>query len=440
MFSRLLFKTALFFLGFYLAIFVVLGIFSTASAQASAPYVETNDCFSLFLDEEGAPLEMILRTLAIANNYDLVVKDLPKETIYASVNCKSPSEAYKAYTDIYNLCTEDLQNGFLVVSPCEKNEVIPNAVSVSGRPSDLFQVPNPLDISGNEDVSFSGDLSTGYLKISGNDIWLPLDDERRSNAGTPEASDSPRATAKVEKTRANRTLAPISAPSLGTARPNRLITFKLRIFQIADNSSLALGFDWDQGIVSPASALVEAGKNITDSFFPSEDIDNAIKFLERNGVAERVEEFSIFGSEGHVSRFQNGGSLNVSLVGAGQNNIERTFNYGFTLEVEPERVYSQTPENDKIGLGLVISDSAPVSATDPNLLNLSNREVSSYVQVACGTSIILNSLFSRRGENSASGIPIASSIPYVGYAFGYSQDTFARTTLVQTLDSNSRPA
>jgi general secretion pathway protein D len=72
-----------------------------------------------------------------------------------------------------------------------------------------------------------------------------------------------------------------------------------------------------------------------------------------------------------------------------------------------------------------ISDSLP-SSTGSNP-DISRRSASTTVMVQSGSTMLLGGLFEDRANNNSSGLPILSSIPVIGGAFG-SQGWFSEKT------------
>jgi hypothetical protein len=204
---------------------------------------------------------------------------------------------------------------------------------------------------------------------------------------------------------------------------------RLRVLELNETRGAQLGINWEGRTFETASALVQGARYMLAGFFPSPLLDDTIRFLEREGVARRLDDLALTTVSRQMVTFQSGGSINVQLVGSGAQNIQRSFNYGLRLGITPERL-----DGDVIQLAYTFSDTDPGNTTDPSLITLASRDVSSVVHVRCGYSTVLASLGSIRHSGEGSGLPVASRITGAGYLAGAGSDSEHVSTLVLTLD------
>lgn len=207
---------------------------------------------------------------------------------------------------------------------------------------------------------------------------------------------------------------------------------RIRLLEVADNASGTVGVDWSSGLLSTViGAAAGAAAGVLPSFVPS-DLSRTVSALESRGLARKLDDVRLVLTDGSPTVFRSGGSLQLSLVGGGDTKIERTLQYGLTLNLTP------TPEVDgSLSVAVNADLSSPVSVSNPQLLDLTTRAVQSSVTAAPGRGVVLAAFASTRDEGTVSGLPGLSSVPGVSVLAGRTSSTAARTTVIVTLEMES---
>lgn len=205
------------------------------------------------------------------------------------------------------------------------------------------------------------------------------------------------------------------------------VRYRLRIVQLDETRAASLGIDWAGRAFETASLLAGGVALVELGFMPSPALDDVLIFLEREGIATRLEDLELGGILGRPVTFDRGGSINVSLPSEG-GGIQRSFTYGLQVTVTGER------HGDGLLLEYVISDSNPSNVADPENIQLTATSTRSVTRAGCGESVVLASLYSARDEGQGSALPVIGRVPGVGYLGGVGTDTIGRVAVVVTLD------
>lgn len=200
---------------------------------------------------------------------------------------------------------------------------------------------------------------------------------------------------------------------------------RLRVVQIDERRALELGINWRGGVFATAGAILGAGQLIAGGVIPGAVFDRIVSFLETEGVALRLEDVSLATIAGVPVAFNRGGSLNVTL--ARETSVERSFSYGLGLTVTPERL------GDVFLLAYRFDDSSP-GATSPELIELAATTSRGSVLAGCGETVVLASSVTMREVGEGAGLPVAASVPGLGYLAGSRSDRVTLGSFVITLE------
>jgi hypothetical protein len=204
---------------------------------------------------------------------------------------------------------------------------------------------------------------------------------------------------------------------------------RLRVIEIAEQDGVSLGFDWQGGVFDTVAALVVGDYAAVARRLVSGEITAAIRFLESEGIGRRIDDLRVRAVPGIPALFRSGGDVTVNLVGAGNENISRTYGYGLSLSVTAgERSEGGVP------LAVSIDASSPVNVSRPDLLTMSRRTVDSRVHLDCGEAVVLGSLFRLSEDYAGQGLPGVAEVPGLGFAFGTLGHNRSATSLVLTLE------
>lgn len=205
------------------------------------------------------------------------------------------------------------------------------------------------------------------------------------------------------------------------------VAVRLRVVEFAENSGITAGLELRSQAFSDLVAYAFGDGFAAYRLLTSELVDS-LRLAESSGVGRKLDDISVTGVVGIPLLFQAGGNINVNLVGAGQENISAVYAYGLNLGV------TVTKQADSYVLDYNLQSSAPVSASDPELITLASRSVSSKVMVGCAESVVIAGFRQDYQDTTGSGLPGLGSLPGLGYAFASANVTETRTTLLLTLE------
>lgn len=211
------------------------------------------------------------------------------------------------------------------------------------------------------------------------------------------------------------------------AAPLEAVRYRLRVVQLDETRAASLGIDWAGRAFETASLLAGGWLVAKTGMIPSPQLDDVIVFLEREGVAMRLEDLELGGVLGRPVTFNRGGSINVSLPSEG-GGIQRTYSYGLQVTVTGHR------EGGGLLLDYVVTDSNPSNVTDPMNVQLTSTDTRAAVLAECGQSVVLASLYSERDEGQGAALPVVGRVAALGYFGGVGSDSLGRVAVVLTLD------
>jgi type II secretory pathway component GspD/PulD (secretin) len=202
-------------------------------------------------------------------------------------------------------------------------------------------------------------------------------------------------------------------PSLDSAQPQ--VNVQVRIQEITTSAAENLGIDLKAGLGNFATTLLNGGLNFVfdaQQAISGLNIGATLDTLEEQKLSRRVDDANITVANNLPGFIQSGGTILVLLPGA-EENIERVIEYGVRITVTP-----RITADNRITLQVEAQLDEPKGAvTNPNLLELTNRKVTTTVTVEPGQTVLLGGLFSNRFNSTTVGVPILSSIPLIGDAF-----------------------
>lgn len=204
---------------------------------------------------------------------------------------------------------------------------------------------------------------------------------------------------------------------------------RVRILELADNASTSAGVDWSKGLLGTllgAAAGYAAG--VVPTFAPA-DLTRTVSALEARGLARKLDDVRLILTDGTPTAFRSGGNLQLNLLGAGDQKIERQVQYGLGLNLA-----SQTEPDGSVSVVAAADLSSPVSVSNPQLLDLATRSINGAVTLRPGAGAVLAAFTSMRDEGDGSGLPGLNRVPVVGLLAGRSSSTATRTTVVVTLE------
>ena len=314
------------------------------------------------------PLEQVLQVLARVVGYEAVVSGVTGITVNPPLVISSSGGLVDIYASLYNLCAYN-QDNFLVIQPssgtCQRNnELLPNPVVVAAGVNVAESVGSGLSTT-SQDVSVTSE---------------PFE-------------------------------------------PKQSYKLTFTVLLLNQQKAVSLGIDW-QNFISTASELVLGYKYISSGYFPRPEFEKLLSFLEQEGVSSRRDDLDLYTFDGQEVTYNRGGSLNVSLVSAGQENIDKSLQYGLIVTVTPEM------QDDNILLKYSYSDIDTGSIQDASLINLASITTSSSIYIPCDSSTVLTSFTSKRDDIQGSGLPAFSEIPLAGFLAGQASQTIQKNAYI----------
>jgi type II secretory pathway component GspD/PulD (secretin) len=221
-------------------------------------------------------------------------------------------------------------------------------------------------------------------------------------------------------------------PSLDSAQPQ--VNVQVRIQEITTSAAENLGIDLKAGLGNFATTLLDGGLNFVfdaQQAISGLNVGATLDTLEKQQLSRRVDDANITVANNLPGFIQSGGTIYVLLPGA-EENIERVIEYGVKITVTP-----RITADGRIAMQVEAQLDEPKGAiTNPQLLELTNRKVSTTVTIDPGQTILLGGLFSNRFNSTVQGVPILSSIPIIGSAFTRTENKRENTDLLLVITAD----
>ncbi|SMB94935.1 secretin N-terminal domain-containing protein [Deinococcus hopiensis] len=239
-------------------------------------------------------------------------------------------------------------------------------------------------------------------------------------------------------------------PQLDQAVPQ--INVQIRIQEISEDAGRTLGLDWKVGFggfnVSVGSGGLGASFDPTRSLVGF-NIFPTLTALENQGLTKRVYDGSITmqsgqrsltgssngpqnASTGAAATVKSGGRLEINIPSS-SGNIIRQIDYGLNLDFFDPQVAPDGTITLRVR-GQVSDLPAGLSANAlPNLLNFTNSEAQSSITFKSGQTVLMSGLMGTTETRTNTGVPILSSIPVIGAAFGKQVTSRRQTQLLVIL-------
>ncbi|GHF48900.1 type II secretory pathway component GspD/PulD (secretin) [Deinococcus metalli] len=227
-------------------------------------------------------------------------------------------------------------------------------------------------------------------------------------------------------------------PNLDKVVPQ--INVQVRIQEITDTALRSLGVDWKLGFGGFNIGVGQSG--LTATFDPTRslvgfNLGPSLTALENQGMTKRVYDGSVTMQSGQRSLTSASGADNASSNAAASiksggrvelnipstsGNIVRQIDYGVNLDFFSPQVAPDGTITLRVR-GQINQPSSPLPTTGvPNILSFTNSEAQSTITFKSGQTVLMSGLMSTNETSSKVGVPILSSIPLIGAAFG-KQDT-----------------
>ncbi|MFN0118023.1 MAG: hypothetical protein ACKVQC_07030 [Elusimicrobiota bacterium] len=212
------------------------------------------------------------------------------------------------------------------------------------------------------------------------------------------------------------------------AQENIPIEIRVEVSEIDQVKAAQLGIDWFHRIGFEESQPVKllALNSIDRLTALRGDVD----FLVQEGAAELLANPNLVTNSGSQATFRAGGEIPyITSNSLGTSNVEFK-PFGVGLEIKPVLT-----EDGQINMQVKASVSAPdssntVSLSGNSVPGLLEREVTSQVTVAPGTTMTLAGLVQTQKTLVNRGVPILRKIPLLGFLFRWKREERRKTSII----------
>ena len=217
-------------------------------------------------------------------------------------------------------------------------------------------------------------------------------------------------------------------------QPERQVNVQVRIQEVTTDATERLGIDLSAALGNFATTLFSGDVNSGLSFiFDGQravsglNLGAVLDAFERQNLARRVDDSNLTVLNNGEATLQSGGVIYITLAGNGSvENVEREIPYGVQLDLSP-----QITNNNEVVLNVSGRVDAILSElTDPSLLNVSTRNLTSQVKLAPGQSVVLGGLLQNELTDTTRQVPVLGDVPIVGNLFRNSTSEETNTELL----------
>ena len=222
-------------------------------------------------------------------------------------------------------------------------------------------------------------------------------------------------------------------------KAERQVNVQVRIQEVSSDVTERLGVDLTSAISGFTTKLFDGESSALNFVFDAQkavsgfNLGAVLDAYESQGLSRRVDDSNLTVLNNGEAKIQLGGSIYISIAGNGSvQNIERTIEYGVQLTLSP-----QITNNNEVILNVDGRVDTPVSdLTNPNLLQLTTRNLTSRVTLAPGQTIVLGGLFQNQLTDSTDKVPVLGDVPIVGNLFTQNNKRKTDTELLVIVTAN----
>ena len=225
-------------------------------------------------------------------------------------------------------------------------------------------------------------------------------------------------------------------PSLD--KPQSLVNVGIRIQEVTDSASRALGIDWSIGLGNFSGSILNGALSFLFDATRSVaglNIGAALNALETQKLSKKINDSTITVLNNGKGILKSGGRIEIQSDVASANGAlaSRTLTYGVQLEVVPT-----VAANGDITLGVKanVSNVLDANNTSATRIDFTDRQSESTVRLKDGQTLLMGSLLSTSKDSTDQGIPVLSSIPLIGDLFKKSTSSSDQTQLLIVVTAN----
>ncbi len=174
-----------------------------------------------------------------------------------------------------------------------------------------------------------------------------------------------------------------------------------------------LGVEVSETLGATASLTYTLHENLTGTVSDAGNLTAQVNTLKRNQVAKKLYSTTLSTQSGEEAEFQSGGTLYKKTSDLYKTNITE-IEYGYIIKARPTILDEET-----VNLEFNLDLRTPLTETDGNAdTDVSRYQTRSKYIVRPGESILLSGFNHWNEEEAKRGIPLLSSIPWIGSLFG----------------------
>lgn len=212
-----------------------------------------------------------------------------------------------------------------------------------------------------------------------------------------------------------------------TYRRPEMVAVRVKVLEVSRTDSGKTGVDWSDSvgwIEGPPNSPFRLGLPMRSSL-----IEAQLNMMVQNRKAKLLAQPTLVTMSGQSAKFLSGGEVPIPLLLRDSASIEWK-SYGVKLDVEPRvegadtmvlKVRPEVSRIDQINAIKLPNISVPAVAT---------RWTETFMQIKSGESVVVSGLLSDEDEETVTGLPILSSIPFLGEAFKFRESRKNHTELV----------
>ncbi len=223
-------------------------------------------------------------------------------------------------------------------------------------------------------------------------------------------------------------------------QPEKQVNVQVRIQEVSSDVTKRLGIDLTSAVGNFTTTLF--GGDSTNGLNFVFDAQNAISGFnlgavldayENQNLARRVDDSNLTVLNNGEAQIQSGGTLFISIAGNGSlQNIERTIEYGVQVNVVP-----QIANDGEVILDINGRVDTPLGdITDPALLNVQTRNLTSRVTLAPNQTVVLGGLIQNQVNDTTRKVPVLGDVPIVGNLFSTNNNSETGTELLVIVTAN----
>ena len=227
-------------------------------------------------------------------------------------------------------------------------------------------------------------------------------------------------------------------PSLD--KPQSLVNIGIRIQEVTNSASRALGIDWSIGLGNFSGSIVNGALSFLFDATRSVaglNIGAALNALETQKLSKKINDSTITVLNNGKGILKSGGRIEIqsppSASSTSSQLASRTLTYGVQLEVSPT-----VASNGDITLAVNanVSNILDANNTSSTRIDFTDRSSESTVRLKDGQTLLMGSLLATSQDSTDQGIPGLSAIPLIGDLFKKSSTSSDQTQLLIVVTAN----